>query len=105
MAYEIEQITNKIILRELYQNGHPNKAVLAGLRNAAIITSQRAQIVWPLLMPYLNDQQLSRGRLRMRKRPSIRPFDSMQFTNRERRPASTVPLVGIRRMAANFSVR
>lgn len=60
MAYEIEQITNKIILRELYQNGHPNKAVLAGLRNAATMTSQRAQIVWPLLMPYLNDQQLSR---------------------------------------------
>ncbi|WP_311318746.1 hypothetical protein [Levilactobacillus brevis] len=105
MAYEIEQITNKIILRELYQNGHPNKAVLAGLRNAATMTSQRAQIVWPLLMPYLNDQQLSRDGTPTYAETAIYTADSMQFTNRERRPASTVPLVGIRRMAANFSVR
>jgi len=58
MSNELRTATSRIILA-LYRDGHPDKAMLAGLRNAPTITSQRAQTVWPLIMGNLDERQLS----------------------------------------------
>lgn len=60
MASQIREITGRIILA-LYRDGHPDKAMLASLRNAPTITSQRAQTVWPILMANLEQWQLSKN--------------------------------------------
>ncbi|AVK61551.1 type I-E CRISPR-associated protein Cse2/CasB [Lactobacillus sp. CBA3605] len=52
--------TTARIIKTLYRNGEPNKAVLADLRSAATVTSQRAQGVWPIMMANLERYQLSR---------------------------------------------
>lgn len=44
----ISEATSSII-RELYNNGNPNKAVLASLRSANSIEDKRAEKVWPLI--------------------------------------------------------
>lgn len=59
MTYEIESATAKII-NTLYRDGNPNKAVLASLRSAATMTSQRGQAVWPIMMANLDQKYLSR---------------------------------------------
>ncbi|WP_407887801.1 type I-E CRISPR-associated protein Cse2/CasB [Levilactobacillus sp. N40-8-2] len=58
MSNELKTATGRII-QTLYREGHPDKAILAGLRNAPTITSQRAQAVWPILMANLDEYQLS----------------------------------------------
>jgi len=58
MTYEIEKTTARII-NTLYRNGNPNKALLASLRDAPNMTSQRAQAVWPIMMANLDKLQLS----------------------------------------------
>lgn len=58
MRSKIETITGHII-RELYRDGHPDKAVLASLRNASSLMSQRAQTVWPLILENLDKEMLS----------------------------------------------
>lgn len=42
-----------LIMGELYDNGHLNRAALAGARGAATISSPRAQKVWPFMMNQL----------------------------------------------------
>lgn len=59
MPYEIKEATRRIIAG-LYRDGHSDKAMLASLRNAPTVTSQHAQVVWPLLMANLSGNQLSR---------------------------------------------
>ena len=49
MASEVKKAAGQII-RTLYRNGNPDKAVLASLRNAPTITSHRAEMVWPVTM-------------------------------------------------------
>jgi len=60
MAYEVEKITDKII-RTLFNNGNPNRAILASARTAASITSPRAQAVWPMILANLEPKMLSRS--------------------------------------------
>ncbi len=59
MANEIADKTKRII-RKLYGNGTPDKAVLASLRTAETITSLRAKDVWPLLFSELEEKDLSK---------------------------------------------
>jgi len=58
MASEVKKAAGQII-RTLYRNGNPDKAVLASLRNAPTITSHRAEMVWPVIMTNLDESQLS----------------------------------------------
>ncbi|MCH4165472.1 MAG: type I-E CRISPR-associated protein Cse2/CasB [Lentilactobacillus diolivorans] len=60
MTTDIDGITFKII-QTLYGNGNPDKAVLASVRSASSITSQRAQKVWPILMANLPSDLLSKS--------------------------------------------
>ncbi|MEL1196513.1 hypothetical protein AADX85_15720, partial [Staphylococcus epidermidis] len=60
MMYEIERTTDRIIIRRLYRNGDPDKAVLAGLKNATSMASPHAQVAWPLIMANLDKKYLSR---------------------------------------------
>lgn len=48
------------IITELYDNGDLNKAVLASLRSAPKLTDRKAQDVVPLMMRYLDEEQLSK---------------------------------------------
>lgn len=59
MGNTIEGVTKQII-QTLDREGHPDKAVLAGLRNAATLTNQRAQTVWPTMLANLDRNMLSR---------------------------------------------
>ncbi|VDG22728.1 type I-E CRISPR-associated protein Cse2/CasB [Lactiplantibacillus mudanjiangensis] len=61
MMYEIERTTDRIIIRRLYRNGDPDKAVLAGLKNATSMASPHAQVAWPLIMANLDKKYLSRS--------------------------------------------
>jgi len=70
MSQQIKEITSRIILG-LYRKGHPDKAVLASLRNAPTITSPRAQQVWPILMANLDQNQLSRDGVPTREEVAV----------------------------------
>ncbi|VDG20944.1 type I-E CRISPR-associated protein Cse2/CasB [Lactobacillus brevis] [Lactiplantibacillus mudanjiangensis] len=60
MEYEIKKATDQIIKAiNCDHDGKPNKAVLAGLRKAASITSPHAQIAWPLILAHLNEKDIS----------------------------------------------
>lgn len=60
MGNEVRKATARII-NELWNNGNPNKAILAGLRNSQTINSRQAVIVWPLMFEVMNQQALSRN--------------------------------------------
>ncbi len=59
MTYEIERATDRVI-RSLYSDGNPNKAVLSSARGAASMTNRRAQGVWPIMLANLDAKFLSR---------------------------------------------
>lgn len=61
MPSEVKRTTDRII-RTLYRDGSPDKAVLASLRNAPTITSHRAEVVWPVIMANLDEDQLSHAK-------------------------------------------
>ncbi|MFC6261439.1 type I-E CRISPR-associated protein Cse2/CasB [Levilactobacillus fujinensis] len=61
MPSEVKKATSRII-NTLYRDGNPDKAVLAGLRNAPTITSHRAEMVWPVIMTNLDKNQLSHAK-------------------------------------------
>lgn len=56
---KIEKVTAKVI-RSLWRDGNPDKAVLSSARSAATLVSQQAQSVWPVLMANLDEDMLSR---------------------------------------------
>ncbi|MFB9768757.1 type I-E CRISPR-associated protein Cse2/CasB [Lactiplantibacillus modestisalitolerans] len=58
MKAEIASSTKQIILK-LYNGGHINKGVLAGVRTASAMTSPRAQVVWPVMMASMPSRMLS----------------------------------------------
>lgn len=58
MTASIRTKTGRII-RRLYGNGVPDKAVLANLRQSDHLNSPRAVSVWPLLMSELDERDLS----------------------------------------------
>lgn len=49
MTNEVTWGTQQII-EQLYNGGHPNKGVLAGLRQATNMTHPKAQVAWPIMM-------------------------------------------------------
>lgn len=49
MTNEVAKGTRQII-NHLYNDGHPNKGVLAGLRQATTMTHPKAQVAWPVMM-------------------------------------------------------
>ena len=53
--------TTRRLIRTLYGDGQPNKAVLASLRTAYELSSPQAQPVWPLLLGNLDTNDLSRN--------------------------------------------
>ncbi|MGO2723397.1 MAG: type I-E CRISPR-associated protein Cse2/CasB [Lactobacillus sp.] len=60
MSYEITRCTAQIINR-LYNHGNLDKAVLAGIRDATDFNSQRAQVIWPLMLAGLDKHWLSQN--------------------------------------------
>lgn len=70
MADELKQIAGRII-HSIYRDGAADKAMLANLRNAPTVTSQRAQKVWPLLMANLSGHQLSKNGVPTREEVAV----------------------------------
>ena len=60
MNNEVRRATARII-NELWNNGNPNKAALAGLRNSQTINSRQAVSVWPLMFSAMEQSSLSRN--------------------------------------------
>ena len=58
MANEIASKTQRII-KKLYGDGNPDKAVLASLRAAETVTSMRARDVWPVMFSEMEGKDLS----------------------------------------------
>lgn len=58
MSHEIARCTAQIIHR-LYNHGSLDKPVLAGIRDATNFNSQRAQVIWPLMLASLDKHWLS----------------------------------------------
>lgn len=58
MSNEVRKATTRMI-NELWNNGNPNKAILAGLRNSQTINSRHAVVAWPLMFEAMNRQALS----------------------------------------------
>lgn len=57
-AFETKVATIKII-NALYNDNNVDKASLSSLRGAPTIVSQRAESVWPMLLPYMAEDLLS----------------------------------------------
>lgn len=55
---KIEKVTDRVI-RSLWRNGNPDKAVLSSARGAATLVSQQAQSVWPVMLASLDEDMLS----------------------------------------------
>lgn len=55
----VEETTDTII-RALYREGNPNKAVLASLRSTTTLTGHRAQAIWPIMLANLEEGMLSK---------------------------------------------
>ncbi|WP_125573784.1 type I-E CRISPR-associated protein Cse2/CasB [Levilactobacillus huananensis] len=70
MADELKQIAGRII-HAIYRDGAVDKAVLANLRNAPTVASQRSQKVWPILMANLSEQQLSKNGVPTREEVAV----------------------------------
>ena len=60
MNYEVRKAT-ALIINELWNNGNPSKAALAGLRNSQTINSRQAVTVWPLMFAVMDQNSLSRN--------------------------------------------
>lgn len=58
MTQKVGGITVRII-KQLYGNGNVNKAALANFRGASDFSGPRAQAVWSIIVPNLDDQMLS----------------------------------------------
>ncbi|KAE9564830.1 CRISPR-associated Cse2 family protein [Companilactobacillus paralimentarius DSM 13238 = JCM 10415] len=56
---KIEKVTDRVI-RSLWRDGKPDKAVLSNVRGAATLLSRQAQSVWPVMMANLDEKMLSR---------------------------------------------
>lgn len=59
MDYQIKNTTSRI-LNQIWNNGTPNKAVLAALRDSRSILSKKATVVWPIMLSAMNGKYLSR---------------------------------------------
>lgn len=55
---KIEKVTDRVI-RSLWRDGSPDKAVLSSARGAATLVSRQAQSVWPVMMANLDEEMLS----------------------------------------------
>lgn len=55
---KIEKATNRII-RSLWRDGSPDKAVLSNARRTASLVNRQAQSVWPVMMANLEEEMLS----------------------------------------------
>ena len=55
---KIVKITDRVI-RSLWRNGNPDKAVLSSARGAATLVSRQAQSVWPVMLASLDEDMLS----------------------------------------------
>lgn len=58
MSNEIAKVTAEIIY-SLYNNGNPDKAVLASLRHAEKINDHRAEDVWPVMFSKMSESDVS----------------------------------------------
>lgn len=55
---KVEKITDRVI-KSLWRDGSPDKAVLSSARGAATLVSRQAQSVWPVMMANLDQEMLS----------------------------------------------
>lgn len=58
MDYQIKNMAVHV-LKKLWNNGNPNKAVLAGLRKSRDLASKNATVVWPVMLSVMDPQYLS----------------------------------------------
>lgn len=49
------------IIKQIWSDENPNKAVLAALRNSTNILNKKATIVWPLMLAAMNEKELSKN--------------------------------------------
>lgn len=96
---KIEKVTDRII-RSLWRDGKPDKAVLSNVRGAATLLSRQAQSVWPVMMANLDEKMLSRdGRPTYAETAvyaAIRFF--MRFINKDKHNLFTVQFTGMMRI-------
>jgi len=78
MTYEVQQTASRII-GSLYRDGNPDKAILAGLRNAPTITSRRAQGAWPLIMENLDKKYLSHDKYGTPTAAEVAVYTAIRF--------------------------
>ena len=57
MSNKVRKTTTRII-NELWNNGNPNKAILAGLRSSQTINSRQAVAVWPLMFEAMKCEKM-----------------------------------------------
>lgn len=60
LVNKISGVTKRVIL-QLYQNGHPDKAILVGFRDSTSITDYKARVTWPILFKLLDEDMLSQS--------------------------------------------
>lgn len=81
------------IIQELWNNGNPDKAALAGLRGSQSMNSRQAAVVWPLMFDHMDENWLSKnGQPTKQERAifmALRCFAIYQQGNSERLMAAT----------------
>lgn len=73
MITKVNDITGAThrIISALYNNGDPNRALLATLRTTSDLSSHRAERIWPILFEHLNHEQLSKNGIPTKEEKAI----------------------------------